>query len=173
MALEIDGTDANGASRPAAAPPADQPRRAVVLIMIALTTVIFVGLFSILYVRWSRSEVPSSVLVVSVTPAFEGAVIEVSAITLPKPYVVTVRGNERVIPFYLDGGTYTLRVSRDGQQIFSNDFFINPNEGRKFDLRELEPMLPPPLPATAPAAAALVSHAGGATSPSRSHAHAN
>ncbi len=70
--------------------PADAPRRALVLFLIAATAVIFVALFAVLYYRWSGAEEPSAVIVVATTPAFAGAEITVDGGALPKPYVVKV-----------------------------------------------------------------------------------
>jgi hypothetical protein len=131
------------------APAADAPRRALVLAMIFATGVIFVALFSILYFRWAGAQEPSSAIIVAATPAFDGAEIIVEGVALAAPYRVII-GERREIPFYLDRGSYTLRVVRDAKTIYSGDFVLRRNEGRRIDLAALEHLLPPPA-ATAPA----------------------
>src|SRR5688500_10117766 len=99
---------------PPPAVPTDAPSRAVVLFMILATAAVFVSLFVVLYVRWARAHEPSSVMIVEATPAFDGAEIVVDGMALAAPYKVTVGARpDRIIPFYLDRGNYTVRVSRD------------------------------------------------------------
>ena len=130
--------------------PPDAPRRALVLFFILATAVVFVTLFAVLYYRWAGAEEPSSIIMVATTPAFEGAEITVSGVTLPKPYVAKVADDHtRSLPFYVDQGMYTITVSRDGKTIHTlTDVPIQ--RGRMLDIRleKLEHLLPPP-PATA------------------------
>jgi hypothetical protein len=133
---------------PHAAPPADAPRRALVLFMILSTAAIFVTLFAVLYFRWARAQEPSSMMIVEATPAFDGADVVVDGIALPAPYKVTVGTRSgRVIPFYLDRGSYTLRVSRDAKTIYAADFPLQNNQVVRVDLSLLEHLLPPPATA--------------------------
>ncbi|MGB7159967.1 MAG: hypothetical protein WBD40_18015 [Tepidisphaeraceae bacterium] len=151
MSLDQSGPGRNPSTShpPHISPPGDAPKRVVVVSLIILTAVIFVGLFTVLYVRWASSDEPSSALIVSVTPAFEGAEIEVGGVALAQPHKVIVGGrNSKTIPFYLDRGSYTIRISRDAKEIYSADFFINPNEGRKIDLQGLEHLLPTTQPSS-------------------------
>ena len=91
-------------------------------------------------------------MIVAVTPAFDGAEIVVEGIALPQPYKVTVGTRSgRLIPFYLDRGSYTLRVSRDEKTIYTADFPLQSNQVVRVDLKSLEHLLP--APATANAAA--------------------
>ncbi len=130
-----------------AIPPTDAPRRAVVLVMIFTTAVIFVGLFAILYYRWASEQEPSSVMIIAATPAFDGAEISIDGIALPQPYRVTLgEAPGRVIPFYLDRGSYTLLISRDGHTIYSANFALASDEGRQLNLKALEHLLPPAVP---------------------------
>jgi hypothetical protein len=127
------------------AAPADAPRRAVVLFMILATAVLFVGLFVILYVRWAGSEEPSSVVVVSATSAFAGSQIVIEGFALRAPYQVTVgSGDREIFPFYLEPGSYTLRVVRDDASVFSDDFPLQKNQMLQFDLSKIEHLLPSP-----------------------------
>src|SRR5690349_5813380 len=101
------------------------PRRAMVVFMIMATAALFVGLFAVLYFKWSGAQEPSSALVVGVTPAFEGAELVVEGVALAEPYRVRVDARRgKSIPFYLDRGSYTLRVMVDDRQIYSNDFVL-------------------------------------------------
>ncbi len=131
------------------APSADAPRRLLVLFMILSTAVIFVALFAILYFRWAGAQEPSSMMIVVATPAFDGAEVVVEGVALPEPYRVTVGRTGRVIPFYLDRGSYTLRVLRDEKTIYSADFPLQSRQVIRLDLKELEHLLPPPATANA------------------------
>jgi hypothetical protein len=135
---------------------AASPRRAVVLLMIFSTAVLFVGMFVVLYIRWSGAEEPSSAIIVAATPAFDGAELIVEGVALAEPYRAIVGDrNGHIIPFYLDRGSYTLRVSRDDKTIYSGDFVLNYGEGRRIELKQLEHLLPPRAPATDAAHPAL------------------
>ena len=129
---------------------ADAPRRAIVLTMIVATAVIFIGLLTILYVRWAGLEEPSSVMLVSATPAFAGSEIIIEGVALRAPYRVTVGDVEgQQFPFYLDRGSYTLRIVRDDKPLYSADFLIQHNKMLKIDLAKLEHLLPSPASASA------------------------
>lgn len=144
MSIEPPGPIQHASPTQANAPPADAPRRALVLFFILTSAAIFVALFAILYVRWARAEEPSSVLIVEATPAFAGAEVEVDGIALPNPYKVRVedRGSW-MIPFYLDRGSYTLRISRDGHSILNADFPLQHNQSVRVKLQGYEHLLPP------------------------------
>src|SRR4051812_23317101 len=104
------------------------PRRAMVLLMIVTTAAIFIGLFVILYLRWAGAQEPSSALIVAGPPVFDGVEIIVEGVALSEPYRVVVGPKTgHVIPFYLDRGSYTLRVARDDKTIYSGDFVMNYN----------------------------------------------
>lgn len=138
------------ATPPTSAPPQDAPRRATVLFMILATGVIFVALFAVLYFRWANAQEPSSMLVVAATPAFEGTELIVEGVALPEPYRVTVgarAGNS--IPFYLDRGSYTLRIVHDDASLYTADFVMQNNQLLKIELEKLEHLLPPPPTAKA------------------------
>jgi hypothetical protein len=124
------------------------PRRALVLFMIMATAALFVGLFAVLYFKWSGAQEPSSALVVGVTPAFEGAELVVEGVALAAPYRVRVDARRgKSIPFYLDRGSYTLRVMVDDRQIYANDFILDANRMIKIDLSQFEHLLPTTAPA--------------------------
>ena len=135
---------------------AEAPRRALVQLMILATAVLFVGLFIVLYFRWAGAEEPSSALIVKTTPAFDGAEIVVEGVALPEPYRVRVgeRRGVKEIPFYLDRGSYTLRVRLADREIYNAGFSIDANRLVQVDLARFEHLLPP---TTAP------STAGGST----------
>lgn len=117
--------------------------------MILSTAVIFVALFAVLYFRWAQAQEPSSVIIIQATPAFDGTEIAIEGIALPAPYKVTVGPRPgRTIPFYLDRGSYTLRVSRDEKTIYAADFPLKNNQVIRLDLKSLEHLLPPPATAS-------------------------
>ncbi len=125
--------------------PHDAPRQVIVLFMILVTAVIFVALFAILYFRWAGSQEPSSVMIVTATPAFEGTEIIVEGVALPAPYRVIVGSRDgQQFPFYLDRGSYTLRIVRDDQALYAGDFLMQHNQMLKIDRAKLEHLLPPP-----------------------------
>jgi hypothetical protein len=135
---------------PASAPTPGEatPRRALVLLMIMATAGLFVGLFAVLYFRWSGAQEPSSALVVVTTPAFDGAEIVVDGIALPKPYRVRLGARTgKSVPFYLDRGSYTLRITYDGRDIYTSDFIIEANRMMKVELAHFEHLLPTTAPA--------------------------
>jgi hypothetical protein len=144
-----------GPAQPPTAPPTapaeaspPPPRRALVLLMILTTAALFVGLFAVLYLKWAGAQEPSSALVVTATPAFDGAEIVVEGVALPKPYRVRVDARRRKsIPFYLDRGSYTLRITLDDQPIYSYDFILEANRMLKLDLSQVEDRLPTTAPA--------------------------
>jgi hypothetical protein len=136
-----------GPGEPATAPlttsaEAPPPRRALVLLMILATAALFVGLFAVLYFKWAGAQEPSSALVVTTTPAFNGAEIVVEGVALPKAYRVRVDARRKSIPFYLDRGSYTLRITLDDQPIYSYDFILEANRMIKLDLSQVEDRLP-------------------------------
>ena len=129
--------------------PGDAPRRTIVLLLIVITAVIFVALFAVLYLRWSGAEEPSSIIVVTATPAFEGAEITVDGSTLAKPYKVTIPpGNVRPLPFYVEHGMYTVTLSRDGKTIYRySEVPLQRNRSLDIRLEKIEHLLPPPATA--------------------------
>jgi hypothetical protein len=135
----------------ATAPSADAQRRTLVKLLIFATATIFVGLFAVLYFRWAGAQEPSSAIVVTTTPAFDGTEIVIEGIALPEPYRVTVGSRPgSSIPFYLDRGSYTLRIVSGDRTIYSADFSLEANRLLQIDLGKFEHLLPP---TTAPAAA--------------------
>lgn len=125
------------------------PRHAVVLLMILTTTALFVGLFAVLYFRWAGAQEPSSALVVKTTPAFDGAEIVVEGVVLREPYRVRIGDRRGVtsIPFYLDRGSYTLRVLYGEREIHNLDFILEANRMIQVDLSRFEHLLPTTAPA--------------------------
>ena len=128
--------------------PAEGPRRTVVLLLIVVTAIIFVCMFAVLYYRWSGAEEPSSIIVVTPTPAFEGAEITVDGATLSEPYKVTVPpGNGRALPFYVEQGMYTITLSREGKTIYTySNLALQRNRSLQIPLERIEHILP--LPST-------------------------
>ncbi|HEV2296202.1 MAG TPA: hypothetical protein VGR35_20325 [Tepidisphaeraceae bacterium] len=127
----------------------ESPRRTLVLLFIFATAIIFIVLLAVLFFRWAGAQEPSSVVVVQATPAFDGAEIIVEGVALRAPYRVTVDSwPESSIPFYVDRGSYTLRIVRDEQTLYSGDFVIRHNQVLRIDLAKLERLLPAPATAS-------------------------
>jgi len=131
---------------------ADAPRRALVRFFIFATAAIFVALFAILYFRWAGAQEPSSAIMLVTTPPFVGTDLIVEGLALPQPYRVTVTPRtNRNVTFYLDRGSYTLRIASGERTIYSGDFSLRQNELLRLDLRQFEHLLPPST--TAPSGA--------------------
>ena len=149
MSVESAGTFQPHPSPPPD-PPDHTPGRAIVLFMILTTAAVFVILFVVLYVRWARAEEPNAMVIVSATPAFDNAEIIVEGVALASPYKVKVGDRfGRTIPFYLDRGSYTLRIARDGDTLFASEVSLQSNQVLRLDLKRVEHLMPPPATASA------------------------
>ena len=155
MSGEPIGVDPTSASQAQAPLPGDGPRRVLVLAMIVATAVVFVALFTILYYRWAGAEEPSSVIVVAITPAFEGFDVVVDGGSLSQPYRITVPDHShRSLPFYVDHGLYTVKVEREGKVLYRTDIPLQRGQMVDIPLSKIEHLLPAP-PATSSSSAQL------------------
>jgi hypothetical protein len=144
--------DNDDASVPSVPPPvpAKRDRRTFVITMIAL---LFVATESLLYVRWATMTEPTAVLVVQCGEQLRGAEITVDGVTvpLPQPYKFVVgTGGRYSIPFFLEPGQYTVKITQNDQTLIEpKEFEVSQNMLRVLDLGLLKAA---PAPATAPAA---------------------
>lgn len=133
-------------------PNAGQPRsasprtsRTLARSMIALTAVMFVAMVAVLFYRWISLAEPEYVLIVSGTPAWKGATVTVDNVTLQKPYVRTIGGEHGMrLAFYLDRGTYSVLIERDGKVYIDEEVFIDAGKVWQVDLGKVEKLIKPP-----------------------------
>lgn len=113
--------------------------------MIALTAVICIAMVAVLFYRWVSLAEPEYMLIIAGTPAWAGATVTVDNVTLQKPHVRTLGGeNGLKLPFYLDRGTYTVRIERDGETIIDDEVFIDVGKIWQMDLKKLEYLIQTP-----------------------------
>ena len=152
MRSETPPAPAAANDRPAAAPA--PPRRLFIVLMIFLTAVLFAGMVSLLFYNWATSKEPSSVMVVEGTPKFDGVLVTIEGVRLKQPHTATLSADRSYsMPFYLDHGFYTIRLTRDGRTLLPPiDFEIGPREGKKLSLLKHEDLLDTPAtgPTTSP-----------------------
>jgi hypothetical protein len=141
------------------APPHEHPivpgaaeRRVVVRFGIALASVLFVAAAGVLYLRWATMRDPMCVFIVEAPQTLRGAEVSVGGINIAKPHTATIgRGERFAIPFYLDYGRYTVRVTMNDVAVVDTEVVLDHAKPyQKIDLKDVQP--PPPQPATAAAA---------------------
>jgi hypothetical protein len=138
----------NGASP---LPPRD--RGAFVITMIAIATLLFVATEGLLYYRWATMVEPTCVLIVETNESLRGAEIQVDGLPLAAPHKVIIGAGDRFsVPFYLEPGTYTVKIKVNDTDVFSSQVTLTPiDRGRRLDLKTFHP---PRSATTAPSAAA-------------------
>jgi hypothetical protein len=140
----------SGAAAANPSPAPVPPRRTFVLLMIVVTALLFAGMLSLLFYRWASLREPSSVIVVEGTPRFKGVEVTVEGVALDAPYTATFSPDrEYQLPFYLEPGVYTIRLTLDGKTLLETDFQMGRREGKRLVLSRHEHLVPDP--ATAPA----------------------
>ena len=129
-------------------PPQQRDRGVFVGTMIAIAALLFVSTAGVLYYRWTAMREPSCVLVVETAPNLRGAEITVDGIMLPQAHKVTIGDNDRYsIVFYLDPGTYSVKVMLAGESQFEGELVLeHPNEGKKIDLKRIRTTTAPVAP---------------------------
>lgn len=140
------GTDDD---RPAASP----PRGTFIVLMILVTAALFAVMVSLLFYNWATSREPSSVMVVEGTAKFDGTVVTIEGVGLDHPYTGTLSADRNYhMPFYLDRGIYTIRLTQGGRTLMQTDFQIGTREGKKLSLLGHDELLDPAStrPATKP-----------------------
>jgi hypothetical protein len=121
--------------------------RAFVRVWIALAVIFFLGALLMIAYRWMVTEEPSSVLIIDASPALKGAEAQVKRADQLEPYKSTF-GDELgfSLPFYLDPGTYEVRIMMNGEKIAQADVVVPSHYMQRLDLTKLEP---PSSPTTA------------------------
>jgi hypothetical protein len=103
---------------------------------------------AILY-GWATSPEPTCVLIVEAPATFRGAEVSVKG-GLDADYKVVIGGGDRfALPFYLQYGNYTVRVTLKEHELLRTEVELTREQpGRRLDLSKL-----PPPPMTAPSEA--------------------
>ena len=124
-------------------------RRALVRFGIALAAALFVAAAGVLYLRWATMREPMCVFIVEAPDALRGAEVAVDGINIAEPHTATIgRGERFAIPFYLDYGTYMVRVTMNGVAIVETEVTLDHNRPyQKIDLKDVQAPPPPPPPA--------------------------
>ena len=168
-------TQANGAPSPQtladvapSAPPRSLRRRPFVLAMIGLAATIFLIAATLLYYHWAAMREPNCILVVNFSPDLKGADVNVDGFPLTHSLSAKVGENDRyALPFYLDAGTYTVKVTLAGEKQYERDIAVSRNTQSTLDLTKLEPNVSTTLPSSGAGSVGGVggvSGAGGANS---------
>ena len=148
-----DQSQATGASPSPASPasPASVPpetshpreRRLAVGIGIALAALVFVAAAGLLYLRWATMREPTCIFIVEASPSLRGAEVTVDGVKLVRAHKSTIGAGERFsIPFYLDYGTYSVRVTMNDAVVFESDVVFD--EDRSYRRLDLTQYTPPP-----------------------------
>lgn len=100
-------------------PNAPPPRRSAI-IGVALTLTVTVLLLGVLFTHSVLAPVPGSKLIVRGDSTWEGARLTVEGASISEPRVTVIEefGNYTV-PFFLPPGTYTLRVARHDEDVYT------------------------------------------------------
>jgi hypothetical protein len=139
------------------APPHEHPngpgaaeRRAVVRFGIALASVLFVAAAGVLYLRWATMREPMCVFIVEAPLTLRGAEVSVAGINISKPHTATIgRGERFAIPFYLDYGRYTVRVTMNDVAVVETEVVLDHAKPyQKIDLKDVQPPVPTTTPTT-------------------------
>jgi hypothetical protein len=146
--MSTETSPPTGAAPRADDPAEHRPGRTFTLLMIALTALLFAGMLALLFYKWATNREPTSVIVIEGTPKFEGAEVTVDGVRLNAPYTAKLTADRKfTMPFYLDKGLYTVRVTKDGRTVMEADFEIGTREGKKLLLAKHEHLLDGPTTA--------------------------
>ena len=131
---------------PAPAAASRQPeRRLAVGAGIALAGLLFIATAGVLYVRWATMREPTCVLIVEAPHALNGAEVSVDGVNIPHgPHKLTIgAGGRLAAPFYLEPGTYEIRVRLNDEPVYSGELTLTSEKPHwKLDLATVR--LPPP-----------------------------
>jgi hypothetical protein len=118
--------------------------------MIVVTALLVIGMVGVLFYRWVNGQEPNSVLIIAATPAFEGTEVTIDGVDMPEPFHATInRADGYRLPFFVNRGSYRVRLEKDGQQFFEGEVMLTSGQGRQLDLKSLENLLPATEPAEA------------------------
>jgi hypothetical protein len=115
-----------------------------VAVGITLAAVLFLATSGLLYLRWATMREPTCVFIVDAPPAMRGAEITVDGVKLLQPHTATIGTGERfVVPFYLDYGAYSVRVTLNGSTVADTQVDLTPKlPYQKINLAQFPP---PPI----------------------------
>jgi len=135
------------------------PSPRFVRLMILLTILLFLVAVAILAMRWLRTTEPAVELLVIGNDALSGAQATVRVVDEQTPYTSTFGdGGRYALPFYLDPGSYIVRVTtRDGELVDEREVSGRARERIMVDLTKWERKIPTSAPtsAIAPATAPI------------------
>jgi hypothetical protein len=111
-------------------------QRWLVPLIVVLTFLYFVGAVAMLYWQWLKDRPPDSVLIVQADQALAGAEVVVEGGLLLEAHRHTLRSEDGyVIPFYVNRGTYTVRILHAGRAREFPDVLVGKNQATRLDLR--------------------------------------
>jgi hypothetical protein len=116
------------------------------MLTIAMATLLFLAASGLLYLRWATMREPTCIFIVEAPSSLRGAEVTVDNAKLVEPHTVVIgRGERFAIPFYLDYGLYSVRVTLNGATMLETQVELTPTEpAKKIDLSQF----PAPLPMT-------------------------
>jgi len=136
---------------PIAPQPHPDTTRRFVVSMIVLTIALFLLAVGMLAYRWLTTTEPTTLLVIEGSPALIGAEASVQGVDDKTPHKSIFGEGERfALPFYLDPGTYTIKITRNGETLDTREVALMSNQGIKIDLTKWEPKVSTSGPSTAP-----------------------
>jgi hypothetical protein len=110
--------------------------RWLVPLIVAGTFMYFAGAVALLYYQWLNDRPPDSVLIIQADSALEGAEVHVEGGALLDAHKRTMRREDGyIIPFYVNRGTYSVRISRGGLVREYGDVLVAKNQSARLDLR--------------------------------------
>jgi|SRR6185437_577928 len=141
----IAGTFVMTSTSTATAPdPPTRNRGPFIIAMMVLAALLFLATAGLLYVRWATTVEPNCELIVSVGPALRGAEISVDGMTLPTAHRVTIGAENRFSQaFFLDPGTYDIKVTLNNELQFSTSVTMRPWTEGTLDLTKVVPTTQP------------------------------
>jgi hypothetical protein len=122
-------------------------RKIFVRLAMAAAGLVFVLTAGILYYRWASTVEPTTMVVVIGDESLRGVEVIVEGLGITQPYHAVFGERERfILPFYLDPGSYTVRVLRGDRVLFEKNVVVQKHLGRQIDLTKLN--LPPTTAST-------------------------
>jgi hypothetical protein len=117
-------------------------RKVFVRLAMAAAGLVFVLTAGILYYRWASTIEPTTMVVVIGDESMRGVEVTVEGLGIAQPYHAVFGERERfALPFFLDPGSYRVRVSRGDRVLFQSNVVVQKHLGRQIDLTKLN--LPP------------------------------
>ena len=96
---------------------------------IVLAALLFLATSGLLYLRWVTMREPTCIFIVDAPPAMRGAEVTVDGVKLLHPHTATIGTGERfALPFYLDYGVYSVRVTLNGAPVVDTQVDLTPKD---------------------------------------------